>query len=118
MACGFRLRRGRSLADGVRVSLAKGPQLKWVLHGGATNSLTIYSELRAPKIWRRLRCGLFYWDETVRAFPKWGAVAWACRAAIGMPATGNLLRPSMLSSRPASRCWIPANFMKRREING
>jgi len=30
---------------------------------------------------------LFDWDETVPAFPKWGSVAWACRAAMGTPTT-------------------------------
>ena len=34
-----------------------------------------------------MRCGLFDWDETAPAFPKWGSVAWACRAAMGTPAT-------------------------------
>jgi len=52
----------------------------------ATNSLTICSELRAENP-GRLRCGLFDWDETAPAFPKWGSVAWACRAAMGTPAT-------------------------------
>ena len=49
----------------------------------AANSLTICSELRAEN--PGLRCGLFDWDETAPAFPKWGSVAWACRAAMGTP---------------------------------
>jgi len=39
----------------------------------ATNSLTICSELRAESP-GRLRCGLFDWDETAPAFPKWGCM--------------------------------------------
>jgi hypothetical protein len=48
----------------------------------ATNSLTICSELRAENP-GRLRCGLFDWDETAPAFPKWGSVAWAMSGGYG-----------------------------------
>src|SRR5262249_24499238 len=62
---------------------------------------------------RRLRCGLFDWDETVPTFPKWGSVAWACRAATGLPTMRSRSPPSMPRSRPASPCSTPATSTVR-----
>jgi hypothetical protein len=67
----------------VRVSLAKVQRLTWGLHGAYIECDKFADHLfRIVRLkLREMRCGLFDWDETVPAFPKWGSGAWACRAA-------------------------------------
>src|SRR5262249_31940974 len=87
-ACGFRLRRGRGLHEAyMACGRFDDPKFEGL---------------------RRLRCGLFDWGERVRTFPKWGSVAWACRAATGPPTMPRRSPPSMPRSRPASPYSTPA----------